>query len=142
MDSRLATVVIAAMIVGCAPPPPPGTFHPAGPGLLDGRPPQPPESYRVVGWVLEDQSGRPIEGAQVILLGTARVTQTDRYGRYLLDSVPFLKDSIQVRVQLIGYEREQRTFHLKRPMGLTIGPWPSFVDTLNFWLRWRPLPVM
>lgn len=109
----------------------PGGAFPAGPGLLDNRPPQPSKSHRVVGWVLADRTGRPLEGAQIIVDSAGLTTLTDEYGRYLLDGLP--EGNVEIRVRRIGFHPERRT--LWRPS-------PFAVDTLNFWMRgqWIPGP--
>jgi hypothetical protein len=137
--TRAIGILLCALAFSCAPAAAPGTYYPAGPGLLDDRPPQPPNSYRIVGWVLADDSGRPVADARVTVVGTTVSVLTDRHGRYLLDRVPEGHDEIIVAI--VGYEREQRGFTRKRPMGLWIGPSPSFVDTLNFWLHRHSMPM-
>jgi len=136
----LAAVLGILAVVSCAHSPVRTGAFPAGPGLLEGRPEQATGTYRVVGWVLADQSGEPLRDALVRIEGMEITVRTDAHGRYLLPDVPWNRNEILVRA--IGYQAERRTFTRKPRFGLWVCPVgdckPTFTDTLNFWLHKDP----
>lgn len=135
-----AAVAAASATVGCARPPIRPIAFSVGPGLLDGRPLQAPGTYRVVGWVLSDQTGEPVGGASIVVEGTTIGTQSDGHGRYFLPDLPASRNTLLVR--MIGYEAERRVLVHKSPNGLYACPAAgckfSFTDTLNFWVHRNP----
>jgi hypothetical protein len=132
----VATLFATSAIVACTPSAVRTGAYPIGPGLLEGRPTQTPGTYRLVGWVLSDQTGEPVGTAQIVVDGTTIVTHTDKYGRYLLGDVPVDRAII---VRAVGYQSERRTFARKARLGTWVCPSgdckPTFTDTLNFWLH-------
>jgi hypothetical protein len=141
----LTLVAVAATLALAACARPSATVHllPVAPGLLDGQPIQQPGTYRVVGWVVADQTGAPVAGARIMVPGTAVATETDAYGRYLLPNLPADRDTIVVR--MLGYAPERRVLSRQTPIGLHACPADgcgfSFTDTLNFWLHRSPLRI-
>lgn len=96
----------------CAQVPQSTAAFPSGPGLLDGLPPQTPGTYRVVGWVLSDQTGKAIANADIRVEGATTGTRTDQYGRYLLPDVH--GDPVSVHVRLVGYESAVRSLRVSQ----------------------------
>lgn len=60
----------------------------------------------VTGSVVERQSGRPIEGVQVRVVGTQRGAQTDQAGQFRLIAVP--AGAVSISAQRIGYGASTR----------------------------------
>ncbi len=65
----------------------------------------PPPGGRVTGQVVDQQSGRPISGARVTVVGTAVAAETDLDGRYRTREVPAGK--VSLRVIALGYRAAQ-----------------------------------
>src|SRR5690348_8218623 len=71
----------------------------------------------IEGIVREEGSGRPVEGALVIVVESDRVARTNAAGHYVLTQVPAVarepaptlaSPTVIVRVQRLGYFREMR----------------------------------
>ena len=65
------------------------------------------ESGSVVGEVLAEETGRPIAGAQITIVGTTMGTLTQANGTYLMVNVPV--GPVTVRVQFIGYATQEQS---------------------------------
>lgn len=64
--------------------------------------PPAPATGRVAGTVTEGQTGEPLPGATVLLVGTPRGAATDLDGRYVVAGVP--PGEHELRVTFVGYE--------------------------------------
>lgn len=62
---------------------------------------------RIVGQVLEETTGRPIDGARVFVVGTEQAAVTDLQGRYQLTNVA--PGQVQLRVARLGYQSQLQT---------------------------------
>ncbi|RME02062.1 MAG: carboxypeptidase-like regulatory domain-containing protein, partial [Calditrichaeota bacterium] len=58
----------------------------------------------IVGYVLDDSTQTPLQGANVVLLGTRLGAATDRSGRFQIPGVP--PGSYTLEVRFIGYETQ------------------------------------
>lgn len=72
----------------------------AGVGAAANEPPAPLGTSAVAGTVTSN-AGKPLEGAQVMLLGTRLITRTDEKGAFRLGGLPAGTQSIEIRE--IGY---------------------------------------
>ena len=64
------------------------------------------ESGKIIGTVTDAASGLPIPDALVTIVGTPLGSQTDREGRYAIDSI--VPGILTLRVRMVGY-RASRT---------------------------------
>src|SRR5688572_24121853 len=65
-----------------------------------------------VAGVADAETGQPLEGAEVLLLGERRVTRANALGEARLDGVP--RGSQLVRVRMLGYAPAQITVKFER----------------------------
>lgn len=63
---------------------------------------QKPQKYRVVGTVVDGQTGRPVVAASVALQGTNKAAYTDTAGRFVIDRVP--EGPHVLEVEQLGYD--------------------------------------
>ncbi len=82
----VATLLVLALV--------PGVLFAQGSGTISGR-------------VLDRSSQQPVQGAQVVVLGTTRGGLTDQEGRYTISGVPAGSHSINVR--RVGYSSTSQT---------------------------------
>lgn len=73
---------------------------------------------RIFGQITEDVSGKPILGANVLLLGTMMGTATDREGRFTMSQVP--PSTYTVMVSAIGYKKAEKTIRLLPGEGIEL----------------------
>jgi hypothetical protein len=105
-----AAPLVAALALAALP----GAMLVAAAAPLSAQPEAPRATGRVAGTVL-GEGGRPVPGAQVLVVGTRLGTVTDDQGKYNVGGVPTGAQS--VRVQRIGFTpREQ-------PVTVAAGRW-------------------
>ena len=68
-------------------------------------------SGRIIGQVTEAATGKPIVGANVLLLGTMLGAATDNQGRFVISRVP--PSTYTIMVSAIGYKKEEKTIHVR-----------------------------
>jgi hypothetical protein len=105
-------------------------------GPVDIRVVLPPEDVsapvgtgRVVGRVLDQESGRPIKGATVTLAPTAQQTETDARGRFEIADVS--SGALLLQVQRVGY----------RPRADTIAAFPGVTVEVELTLATAAIPA-
>ena len=66
---------------------------------------------RIVGRVTEAETGKPIEGANVLVLGTMLGAATDAEGKFI---IPYVSpDNYTIMVSAIGYKKEEKTVRVQ-----------------------------
>ena len=79
------------------------------------------QNYTVSGTVSDSKTGETIIGATVVDMRSGKGAVTNAYGRY---SLTLKKDSVEVRVQYVGYEPQYFRFALaaNREMNVKLKP--------------------
>lgn len=78
----------------------------------------------VSGTVSDFDTGDPLIGALVIVVGTNNGTATDNYGQYLLTNVP---PTGELRASYIGYEPQVRSVQSRTTIHFSLQE-PSYID--------------
>jgi hypothetical protein len=93
----------------------------------------------IKGHVFDELNGKPIAGANVLIVNAGRSVTTDETGKYQLDSVAANEPSSFPNADTVIYVRARRIGYLaeNRPVLLRIGA----VETLDFRMRRDPRPV-
>ena len=70
-----------------------------------------PAPAKITGRVVEQETGGPVVGANVLVIGTMRGAATDENGRFTIDGVT--PSSYDILVSAIGYKKEERNITLR-----------------------------
>lgn len=128
-------VISAAALAACAPRHVPEQAH-------TSRLPFPYRSREVVGWVVDEATGRCVRGVSISIAGSPAGTLSDSSGWYAIRHVP--DGELHLTARMIGLVPEERLLPMVVRYG-TLVQYPGLTlpttrrDTVNFYMRFPPL---